>query len=291
MKIKIKHIGLIGICIFSLTCGYILNAPAQNKQNLIDTVEKTVNFAGTTAKATDSASISDNDILQNKMLNSIDYFNSAIGTFTYFDKKNNIDFTVDYKVRLGNNPSSYMKVINTNGNVQISICDGNNLERYSENTKEYTSAIVTKKNPNNEDKEKYFSKNRYNTFDNKKSYFYRDDPACMGLASQSLFSQERALGFLKDYNMWNITGDEKLLGYEVKVIEGKLNDDYSNKFGASKFKWLVEKNTGILLKEELFNSNEEVIRKLETTSFKLNLDIDNNTFKKDKSTYSKANSN
>ncbi|MDI6619472.1 MAG: hypothetical protein QME45_12525 [Clostridiales bacterium] len=240
------------------------------------------------AKATDTAL---KQKVQNLMGNSIDNFSSAEGSFVLNTKVGKS--TIDYKVRLKGVPSGYEEAKSPNGTTTVTIYDGNinKLEKYNIEKKEYTSVKTATGNVKSEVKEPihdnvpYNVKDRYSMEDNVPVYQYRSNPACMQMSRTSLFPQEAILGFLKDYNKWDITSSDKLLGYDTYVITGDLDSYYHKKLG-TKFKWWVEKNTGILLKEEIYDSTGKVTESLETTSLKLNTNIDDKVFTKaDKSEY------
>lgn len=220
--------------------------------------------------------------LQNLMGNSIDYFNSAVGSFEIND--NSAAYIVEYKVRERSNPASYVVEESTDGKInRTTVLYDGITDIYNESNKtriESRAAIMDDSKVSREVKDR-LKKNS----DGINEAGYRYDPAFAGIADNSLFPQGSILGFLEDYSKWNITGSDKYLGFDTYTIEGTFNNYYSQKFKAVKFKWWVEKNTGILLKEEWYNKSNQVVESMVTQSLKLNVTINDKEFIKDKSGY------
>lgn len=220
------------------------------------------------------------DELHNKMGNSIDYFDSAEGSFIRTD--NNLPdggYKVEYKIRMKEDPASYQKVIYNSGFTCEMVFDGDSMTQLNENDKTYARGKVEKgivKPVSSEMKERYSTNEKGETV-----YMYKYDPSLMTYAKESLFNQESILGMLEDYNKWAIIGTEKYQGFDVYIIDGKFNNDYAKRYNSTRFKWWVEKNTGILLKEEWYNKSGDVVAKLETISLKLNTNINDTEFAKD----------
>lgn len=212
-----------------------------------------------------------------KMLNAIDFYDKAKGNFVYGSVNANFHFDVEYQVKVKNGAGSYYKLKDKNGLVQQSAVDGDVIVQLDDTDKTYTSFKIpnVQENPN-----KKSVKSRYGkTEDGEKEYSIRYDPSHMGIASNSLFSQNMAIGFLEDYTKWSIKGEEKYLSLDSVVIEGTLNDYYKEKHQASTFKFWVHKDTGILLKMEEYNEKGEVVEYLITESIKLNDTLDEEKFK------------
>ncbi|PLR75772.1 hypothetical protein CU633_19235 [Bacillus sp. V3-13] len=212
-----------------------------------------------------------------KMLNSIDFFDKAKGNFVYGSVTADFHIDVEYQVKLKDGAASYYKAKDKNGIVTQSAADGAVLTQLDDKDKTYVSFNIpkVKENPNKKSVESRYGK----TQDGKNEYSLRYDPSHMGVASNSLFSQNMALGFLEDYTKWSIKGEEKYLSLDSVVIEGTLNDYYKEKHQASTFKFWVHKDTGILLKMEEYNEKGEVVEYLITESIKLNETIDEGKFK------------
>ena len=78
-------------------------------------------------------------------------------------------------------------------------------------------------------------------------YNLTTNPTNVPEASISLFPQEMTFGFLKNKELWDIEGIEKYDGKECYHITGKTEEEYGNKLNVSKFDFMVDVNTGVLL--------------------------------------------
>jgi hypothetical protein len=222
--------------------------------------------------------------IRNLIANSIDHFDSAEGSYTSYYGK--INATVDYKVRIKNNPASYVRITGDNTANEFIFYD-NRRQEYNTIGKTFwiTTQQITTSDPS-----KYDIKNRYYKDENgRQVYYHRPDPTYMGTASQSLFNQQVALEFLRDDSKWEITGEEKYLRFDTEVIDAAFNSNESSIPDATKFKAWVERNTGIILKLEMYSSGGDLIQKLETKSIKLNAKIDDSAFIKDMTGYKPRN--
>ncbi|SFM01819.1 sigma E regulatory protein, MucB/RseB [Gracilibacillus orientalis] len=101
----------------------------------------------------------------------------------------------------------------------------------------------------------------------------------VGYANNSVFPYEIATNFLKDYEEWEIEKQSAdLLDRKVIVIKGTLDEYSATKTTGSAFKFWVDRQTGILLKKEIYNEKDEVVDYLETDHIKINQKVDNSTF-------------
>ncbi|WP_099354075.1 hypothetical protein [Fredinandcohnia onubensis] len=217
------------------------------------------------------------------MLNSIDNFENVKGSFKNWSKPAGYEYSVEYIVKSGNNPSSKVKIIENGENVIESSYDGETNVILLNDKKEY----MKKNNKSNNDfreKEKkqlgVLPKNRYLLGNNKeKIYLYKNDYTNMNVAKDSLFPQEIALGYLEDYSKWEIIDDSaKFAGEEAVLIEGTFNDYYAAKHQAVMFKLWVHKDTGVLLNLEEYNSDMELVSGLTTQDIKFNDKFNNANF-------------
>jgi hypothetical protein len=222
--------------------------------------------------------------IHEKMLNSVDYFDNVKGEFTYYKKKNGVTYTVEYQIKLGNNPKSYEKVLGAGVDEELVFdSDLATVQQIFNKDKTVQESKIDKDEFNAKlklNKEKSKSpKTRYGTLDGQKLYKYRSDPTMTGYAKNSIFPQEIALGFLEDYDTWEIKGKTSYLGLKALIIEGTFNDYYSNKHNAESFKLWIHEDTGILLKYEEYDANGEVVIYQKTDDIKINNTIDEQKFK------------
>lgn len=236
-----------------------------------------------TNSQTAKAAISQVDItkeeIQNKMVNSIDYFDTVKGSFTYHANHSNAHYTVDYQVRLGQNPSSYTKLKTSEKDRDMKF-DGENLIILDNKNKKYEQYKIDK-NELKTNLKGTSAKARYNKNSAGKveGVTLRRDPSFMGVASDTIFNQNIALGFLEDHSKWNIITEENYLGLNAVIIEGELNSYYQQKHGAKTFKLWVHKDTGILLKMEEYNIKNETVYYIRTDSIKINDTLENEKLK------------
>ncbi len=242
--------------------------------------------------------------IQTLMLNSIDHYKTAKGSFEYFSESGDFYISVDYQTNLSDSPQSYEKVYglgkeNNNGIVnatelgyEVSIYDGENLINYNSGSSDHQTNSVTKSNVpiktivkvgKVSEKERNYLKNtsiheRITTVDGEKAYIHRVDPSYMGIAKTSLFPEDIAMGFLVDSTLWDITGQEIIAGIKTIVIEGKLNSEYSKRYNAKTFKLNIDPKTGIMIQMEVFDSSGIIKESIKTKNIEINKNLDVNLF-------------
>lgn len=107
---------------------------------------------------------------------------------------------------------------------------------------------------------------------------YRERPP-IGIAQSSLFPYEIASNYTRDYNNWEIEKqNETLLNHNTIVLKGKLNRNSSNKQGAKTFRFWVDKDSGILVKYELYDETGNVVSFLHPLELKVNVPVDTKVF-------------
>jgi outer membrane lipoprotein-sorting protein len=208
-----------------------------------------------------------------KMINTVDYFETALGEFKSFSG-GDPDYTViEYAISLKNQPGGYGKRTYTkNGKNEIFYeyyKDGtvwNLIEQthtyrqmsYSEGSNSGTLKI-----------EDAFSKDNEGTNVTK----YRERPP-IGSANETLFPYEIASNYTRDLSKWEIEKqNEELLGHNTLVIKGiKNHRDFQS------FRFWVDKDTGILVKYETYNSAGDVVDYLYPSKLEINVPIDSEQF-------------
>jgi hypothetical protein len=210
-------------------------------------------------------------IVQDKMLNSIDNFKSARGSFRYYAKLDNVDNnTIDFDVKLNGKPVSYVKDTSKDGQYNVETTfDGDTRLSVDNKDKSYGESGVAKgdgKSPSKSAQHRYLKDKKGKRI----GVILRQDPSEMGIASSVLYNQNVALGILEDYNKWNIDKEETFLGFPVTVISGELPEDYKPRFEGTSFKILMEKDTGIILSLEVYNDAKEVVAAITVNNIKVN---------------------
>lgn len=96
-------------------------------------------------------------------------------------------------------------------------------------------------------------------------WYYRTNLTGFSYAKESLFQQERAFGYLYDFGMWDIVGEEQVAGRNCWKVEGVLSGSYSEKLNVETFHWWVDKENGCLLKYEGYSADNELTEHLTTS--------------------------
>ena len=94
--------------------------------------------------------------------------------------------------------------------------------------------------------------------DGEPCYNYRTNPTNVPEASICIFPQEMAFGFLANQELWDIDGIEEIDGNKGYHIFGTTTKEYGNKINVSSFEFVVDVNTGVLLKYVGYDSNGEI---------------------------------
>ncbi|MBQ5339997.1 MAG: hypothetical protein J6Z40_12645, partial [Oscillospiraceae bacterium] len=90
--------------------------------------------------------------------------------------------------------------------------------------------------------------NRHSMLDGIDCWNYRRAVSYGSCAKECLYPEERILGFLYDFDNWEITGEKQATGGRMcSVVKGHLTGDYSRKLNVVDFTFLVDQETGILL--------------------------------------------
>lgn len=116
--------------------------------------------------------------------------------------------------------------------------------------------------------------------------FLRNDATNTGYAKRCIFSQELAIGYLHDFNLWTVDSIEKYNGRKCYIVSGTAEDEYGAKLNVEKFELYVDFETGVLLKYEGYSSSGELTRFLYTDNIKIdegvsiNEEIDLSMYKK-----------
>ncbi|WP_286909814.1 hypothetical protein [Clostridium sp. UBA1652] len=225
------------------------------------------------------SSMSEKELIHYKILNSIDYFKNVSGELEKTDVKYGDNLKVNYVIDVENR-RGYVHSISEAEDSEI-ICDnGNQLQ--IDNVKKSYREFQLEVRPKDETLKKLKPKNRYSE---KAGYMVRRDAEYILGADDSVFDQEFSSGELKDYNTWDIKGEENYLGRNCVLIEGNLGS--VGKSGDKTFRKLVDKDTGMILKSERLNSKGEVVLSTIVKSLKINENINSKVFEKNLKGYMK----
>lgn len=213
----------------------------------------------------------DKDDVFHMMLNSIDYYDKVSGTMMFSSDDPDIVNVVSFQSVLSQSLAySDFSQCSLNGASEIS---AENLSApefetitFCENDKKINASAVDKtiscdygsvfhlENVCAIDDEERMSV----ADDGQPEYFYRCNPTNVEMSSMCLFPQEIAFGFLGNQELWDIVDT---VTYEDKLcylIQGETASDYGSKLNVAKFEFLVDANTGVLVKYEGFDANGEL---------------------------------
>ena len=271
MKSKLIIISVLAVCICSggfLTAGMMKDSEPVNADNIESEAVVTSaeiqkdniksEEAVTTAEIQKNEDISiktiDKTYVLDHMLNSIDYFDTADGEFVtnLFETAQETDVIFSVNVSDSNN-FAYEKCTSDEISTETFFADGV-INDYDNINKIHSASSTGISNSLSMPASARISKNEAG----ENVYYYRDNKMNLGCTSQCLMSQELTFGCLADESLWEISGEEKYLGYDCLVIDGTAAENYGNKLGMEKFKFLVEKNTGIVMNFEGYDSEGNI---------------------------------
>ncbi len=216
-----------------------------------------------------------------KMINSVDYFETAKGEFTIH--YGNIDSAdgytlIDYELSLKNKVGGFSKEARwENGKDKVTETYYNDKSLWYIDEEEKSFRKVGTGNPNNSGT---LTLDNAFQYDNEGNYvtYYRERPL-IGQAMSALFPYEIASNYTRDLTKWEIEKqNEMLLGHNTLLIKGVLNDFAANKSKSKTFHFWVDKDTGILVKYETYNSAGTVVDYLYPAKLEVNISIDSKNF-------------
>lgn len=190
------------------------------------------------------------DSVYNKMLNTVDYFNSAEGSFV----TNLIDMRSESEVNFITNISQEVSYEST-GNIET-FWRGNQVSTYNNMAR---TALKLNCGEYVNDETRLAGKNRIGIeSDGSKSYYYRYNSTNLPYAKLALLPQEMTLGLLSDFTLWNVIGNEEYLGRKCVLISGVTTEEYCKRLNTVRFEMYVDESTGIILKYEGFSDNGDL---------------------------------
>ncbi|MED2009641.1 hypothetical protein P4V39_16410 [Brevibacillus borstelensis] len=202
--------------------------------------------------------------VQNKMLNAIDHYQSATGSYRAILTPIGVDEIVDFEVYRGANPRSHVKVMDNKSKVlKETAFDGNMFMSINHTNKTYLQNKTA-----TQQQTVALGQNSPRSYKNDQGelvFVKRQDPAFSGVANDVLFPQDYAFWLTPDNH--KVVGEEKLLNRTSIVIEGEHDDPIlAEKHQSTHFKMWIDKETGVLLKLVETNSKDEVTNSIEVLS-------------------------
>ena len=219
-----------------------------------------------------------------KMLNSVDYYDTAEGSFSTVLGEEQLETEVEFISDL-EEATGYEGVENKTVDTELYVADGtrqifnNEEETYVEDTEviEQEMEIPT-------DEDRIVEEN-----DGSKTYNYREKISNLANADMVLAPQEITFSFLGDFSLWKIVGQEKYLGRKCVKIKGTTEEYYRQKLDVAKFTFWVDAETGFLLKYEGYNEKNELTDYIKTEEITINQPVkEKKASKKKYKNYKKA---
>lgn len=277
LSMSVISVMALGITYF---VGTQINSPSGSKQTQVD--EPKDNTKESVTRPSDSETeyvppvqeenndeMTKEEILT-KMINTVDYFKTASGQYKMHYGHIPAEYEVEYTISLGEIPGGVSKTIEeVNGKkvVNSEYYLGGSVWALSEETKTFREF-------------KYADYDNFGqpitldeAFSGTDVTNYRGRPP-IGVANETLFPYEIASNYTRDLNSWDIEKqNEDILGHNTLVIKGNKNHrDFQS------FRFWVDKDTGILVKYETYNSAGEVVDYLHPTNLEINIPIDSKQF-------------
>jgi hypothetical protein len=208
-----------------------------------------------------------------KMLNTVDYFETARGEYKIHYSFSPSYQVVEYAISLNHEPGGYGKITLDTGEVtsQEYYTDGT-LWLINESEKNYMESNVMEEN-----------RKRGTTLTIDQAFSTADDGnpltiyrerSPFSMANETLFPYEIASNYTRDLSKWEIEKqNEELLGHNTLMIKGTKNHRDSRSF-----RFWVDKDTGILVKYETYNADGDIVDYLHPTKLEINVPVDSNMF-------------
>lgn len=205
-----------------------------------------------------------------KLLNTVDYFETAKGEFEVFSlyKDGSSDrYVVNYDLINKAKPAGFESVSINNSKTReqyFYYFNAGSIWHLDDNKKSFTQ-------------ERYLEPESYGTpvtINKNNEGVIRERPPVY-LSGSSLYPYEIASNYTMDLNKWDIEKqNEIVLGHNSIVLKGMLGDYAKDKHSSSTFRFWVDKDTGILIKYETYNDNEELVNYLHPKKLEINVPID-----------------
>ncbi|MBS4190384.1 hypothetical protein KHA94_09245 [Bacillus sp. FJAT-49705] len=280
LSISVVSIMFLGITYFVGTQLNLFNGPEaqqanEQKENKQESLNKPLNQKTVyiPPKQDENYDEMTKEEILTKMINTVDYFETARGEYKIHYSFNPGYEIVEYAISLKHEPGGYGKRTLDTGEIssQEFYKDGI-LWSLNESSKTYMESRVMEGSQQRGTTlrlDQAFS----TAFDGNPLTNYRERPP-FGTANETLFPYEIASNYTRDLSKWEIEKqNEELLGHNTLVIKGTKNHrDFQS------FRFWVDKDTGILVKYETYNANGDIVDYLHPTKLEVNVPIDSKKF-------------
>lgn len=251
---------------------------------------------------TDNQPVVDKEELTTRMLNSIDYFDIAMGQIAHRSVKNGTNSLTDFAVVKGSGEASDPNRLTYESTKYAQ--ESKNNQQAGETSFEQTLIDTTLKtksidgnnnvtpqvliiDPDQADSTNLNSvSGKEDTLEERISldqfnnpvYDKKIDNNYLRESKIILLPEDYVLGLLADFNSWSIEGKESYLEFETLVIRGTLPQGYADKYSAESFKMNVDPFTGVLLSFEAYNESNDVQESYQAISFDYPAEISRKVF-------------
>ncbi|MHB1628831.1 MAG: hypothetical protein ACYCVB_10750 [Bacilli bacterium] len=216
------------------------------------------------------------EALQTLMLNAVDNYTTLQGSYSEDFKPIKVSYTVNFALEFSPSVGGYADV-NNQGRITVYKQDGANAQMIEPGGGKRNFKVPAV-NVAEQRKTLHSVSSRYGSFNGKPLFVYRAAPTLAVPTDDVTFPQEFALGYLQHLSDWNILGTTQYLGRNAVEISGQLPSYLAQKHDAVRFNALVDEQTGILLKEDEYDSNGNVTNEIVVTSLKFNQPVSASSF-------------
>jgi outer membrane lipoprotein-sorting protein len=274
LSFSVVSIMFLGITYFVGTQLNLLNDP-ETKQNTQDSLNKPSNekSAYIPPKQEENYDEMSKEEILTKMINSVDYFETARGEYKMHYSFSPGYETVEYAISLKQEPGGYGKrTLDTGEITSREFYKDGKVWSINESLKTYMEFRANRNSGTTLTLDQAFS----TASDGNPQTNYRERPP-ISTANETLFPYEIASNYTRDLTKWEIEKqNEELLGHNTLVIKGiKNHRDFQS------FRFWVDKDTGILIKYETYKANGDIVDYLHPTKLEVNVPIDTKLFTPD----------
>ncbi|WP_141431091.1 hypothetical protein [Bacillus sp. 03113] len=232
-----------------------------------------------------------------KMLNTVDYFQTAAGEFELYDMYDDNSESrskVEYKLSLKEQIGGYDKstsffdkdIMGFDSDTQETFYNSQTVWRLHRMSKQYQINDYKAKGS-----KEPVDPNDIFQFDLRKLYdspeIFRKRPPASS-SHLSIFPYEKAAYYLRNDTLWDIEKqNEEVLGHNTIVLYGKIKKAVADRMKGDLFRFWIDKDTGILLKYEVYDQNEAVTSYLHPSKLEINIPVKAQEFVPNLDGYSK----
>ncbi|MGH8603061.1 MAG: hypothetical protein ACREXR_09915, partial [Gammaproteobacteria bacterium] len=203
---------------------------------------------------------------QQKMLNAVDHYQDARGSFHITFTNNHQSEDVDFEVS-PQDKSSFVRITNADGDVVEHATNGQSTIRLYPGRSAFEKKQLAE--ASQPEGPRYYHNQKCEPV-----YVHRQDPAWAVGANEVTLPENYAFWLTTSDS--NIVGQDKVLDRDATVIFGRHNAYLRNKLGASTFEMWVDDETGVLLKLVGTDEAGKVVYSIDVQDIRFNSGIELN---------------